>query len=178
MISKNISQIQNDADKALTAPELQQENMVLRRNVLQAWQALPKPLTVPVIQQFHARQKFTLLAHNQPVYRRLGRELAQQHTITEHFAAEYITGLMAGLSVPASRKNHTNTLQHIQGFFKKKLTTDERQQLAAVILQYHRGELSLREPLLLINAYLEKHPDPYLQQQSYLSLYSDVPGQE
>lgn len=171
MVISEMEQQHADAD-------LLQENTMLRGSVWLAWQALPKPLTVHVLQQFHARQKFTLLAHNQPVYRMLGRELAQQHTISSPFAAEYIAGLMAGLSVPASRKNHTNTLQHIQGFFKKKLTTDERQELAAVILQYHCGELSLREPLLLINAYLEKYPDPYLQQQSYLSLYSDVLKQE
>lgn len=173
MSNTELSQLQDE-----TATELQQENVMLRRDVLQAWQALPKPLTVAVVQQFHARQKFMLLAHNQPVYRRLGRELAQQPLMTEQVAAEYIAGLMAGLSVPASRKNHTNTLQHIQGFFKKKLAADERQQLAAVILQYHRGELPLGVPLRLINTYLEKYPDPYLQQQSYLSLYSDVLIQE
>lgn len=150
---------------------LLRENFVLRVYVYDAWKKLPSPLQVRDLQNFHARQKFTLLAHNQPVYRVLGRALAEQHSISEEFALYYVETLMNALSTPASRKNHTNTLQHIQGFFKASLDTTERQDLADLILQYHQGTIPLMAPLSMINLYLKKYPNEYLQKQSYLDPY-------
>lgn len=161
-----------EEDGRLNDPLLR-ENFVLRVYVYNAWQALPQPISAAALQAFHAQQKFTLLAHDQPVYRHLGRELAQQKGITEAFATYYIETLMSALAKPASRKNNTNSLQHIQGFFKDHLDSDERQELAQLILQYNEGSVPLMVPLTMINHYLRKHPDEYLSQQSYLKPYPD-----
>ena len=161
-----------EEDGRLNDPLLR-ENFVLRVYVYNAWQGLPQPISAATLQAFHAQQKFTLLAHDQPVYRHLGRELAQQKGITEAFATYYIETLMSALAKPASRKNNTNALQHIQGFFKDHLDSDERQELAQLILQYNEGSVPLMVPLTMINHYLRKHPDEYLSQQSYLKPYPD-----
>ncbi|RUO25595.1 hypothetical protein CWE09_02370 [Aliidiomarina minuta] len=159
-----------EEDGRLNDPLLR-ENFILRLYVYNAWQRLPQPLQSADLHQFHASQKFTLLAHNQPVYRRLGRELAQQKRITAEFKTYYIETLMDALSQPASKKNHTNVLQHIQGFFKDQLDSDEKEELASLILEYREGQQPLMVPLTLIKHYLKKHPDDYLLQQSYLSPY-------
>lgn len=161
-----------EEDGRLNDPLLR-ENFVLRVYVYHAWQQLPKPLKSSDMQQFHAAQKFTLLAHNQPVYRKLGRELAEQKEITSVFATYYIETLMKALGSPATRKNHTNVLQHIQGFFRDNLESSERQELADLILEYNEGTVPLMVPLTMINHYLRKYPDDYLQQQSYLKPYPD-----
>lgn len=161
-----------EEDGRLNDPLLR-ENFVLRVYVYHAWQQLPRPLTMAALQNFHAQQKFSLLAHNQPVYRHLGRDLAQQSDVTEDFAIYYIETLMDAMSSPASRKNHTNVLQHIQGFFRDQLVSNEREELAELILEYNAGKQPLMAPLTLINHYLRKYPDEYLQQQSYLSPYPD-----
>lgn len=161
-----------EEDGRLNDPLLR-ENFVLRVYVYYAWQQLPRPIQSADLQAFHAQQKFTLLAHNQPVYRKLGRELAEQKSITDTFCTYYIETLMAALAKPASRKNNTNVLQHIQGFFKDHLDSPERQELAELILEYNKGKVPLMAPLTLINHYLRKHPDAYLQQQSYLRPYPD-----
>ncbi|RUO31678.1 hypothetical protein CWE12_01390 [Aliidiomarina sedimenti] len=161
-----------EEDGRLNDPLLR-ENFILRVYVYSAWQQLPRPLTASVLQGFHAQQKFTLLAHNQPVYRELGRKLAEQRSFDEDFTTWYIETLMDALSKPASRKNHTNVLQHIQGFFSDQMDADERQDLTEVILGYNSGQLPLVAPLTLINHYLRKHPDTYLQEQSYLHPYPD-----
>ena len=161
-----------EEDGRLNDPLLR-ENFVLRVYVYHAWQALAQPINAATLQAFHAQQKFTLLAHDQPVYRHLGRELAQQKGITNAFATYYIETLMGALAKPASRKNNTNVLQHIQGFFKDHIDSAERQALADLILQYNAGSVPLMGPLTMINHYLRKHPDEYLSQQSYLKPYPD-----
>lgn len=161
-----------EEDGRLNDPLLR-ENFVLRVYVYNAWQQLPQNMQLADLQKFHASQKFTLLAHDQPVYRQLGRELAQQKRLTEEFKGYYIETLMSALSEPASKKNHTNVLQHIQGFFKEQLDSHEKQELANIILEYNEGRQPLMAPLTLIKLYLKKHPDQYLMQQSYLSPYPD-----
>ncbi|MCC5879044.1 MAG: DUF1722 domain-containing protein [Idiomarina sp.] len=161
-----------EEDGRLNDPLLR-ENFVLRVYVYDAWKKLPQPLKSADIQAFHARQKFTLLAHDQPTYRKLGRELAEQKTMTPEFATYYIETLMNALTQPASRKNNTNVLQHIQGFFKDHIESAERQELAELILEYNAGRVPLMVPLSMINHYLRKHPDAYLSQQSYLRPYPD-----
>lgn len=161
-----------EEDGRLNDPALR-ENFVLRVYVYHAWQSLPRPLTAAALQSFHAQQKFTLLAHNQPVYRELGRKLADQREFNDEFTRWYIETLMDALSQPASRKNHTNVLQHIQGYISDHMDAEERQDLTQVILDYNQGQLPLIAPLTLINHYLRKHPDDYLQQQSYLHPYPD-----
>lgn len=161
-----------EEDGRLNDPLLR-ENFVLRVYVYDAWKKLPQPIKSADIQAFHARQKFTLLAHDQPTYRKLGRELAEQKAMTPEFATYYIETLMNALTKPASRKNNTNVLQHIQGFFKDYIESAERQELAELILEYNAGRVPLMVPLSMINHYLRKHPDEYLSQQSYLRPYPD-----
>ena len=146
--------------------------------VYRAWQQLTRPLQVAEVQQFHAQQKFLLLAYDQPTYRKLGRELANQTQLTDDFTQWYIDTLMAGLAKPASLKNNTNVLQHIQGFFKQQLDSKERQALAALILDYHRGDVALIAPLSLIKTYLSKYPNAYLSQQNYLYQSDLADGEE
>ncbi|MFU8783778.1 YbgA family protein [Aliidiomarina sp.] len=161
-----------EEDGRLNDPLLR-ENFVLRLYVYYEWQQLLKPITKHVLYQFHARHKLLLLAHNQPVYRALGKALAEQQQIDEQFTTSYIMQLMLGLSEPASRKDHTNVLQHVQGYFKLKLESSERTELAELILRYNDGEEPLAAPLTLINHYLKRFPDEYLQSQSYFRPYPD-----
>lgn len=161
-----------EEDGRLNDPLLR-ENYVLRLYVYYEWQQLATPITKHALYQFHARHKLLLLAHNQPIYRALGKALAEQQQIDEAFTTSYIMQLMAGLSGPASRKDHTNVLQHVQGYFKQKLDSSERIELAALILRYNDGEEPLAVPLTLINHYLKRFPDEYLQSQSYFRPYPD-----
>ena len=47
--------------------------------------------------------------------------------------------LMTILKKPASRKNHTNVLMHIQGYFRNQLNSRQRGELRDVILHYRDG---------------------------------------
>lgn len=147
------------------------ENFVMRVFVYARWQELPRPLTKHVITQFHATHKYLLLAHHQQMYRELGRRLAQTETLNDEFQQNYITDLMAALAKPASRENHTNVLQHIQGYFSNSMNAAERAELSSLILEYHDGYVPLMAPLTLLQHYLRQYPNDYLSKQVYLAPY-------
>src|SRR5690554_3185475 len=122
-----------EEDGRLNDPHLR-ENFVLRLFVYAEWKNLPHPLTKQSLYNFHTRHKLLLLAHNQPQYRALGKRLGELEALDSSFAQEYIVQVMAALAEPASKANHTNVLQHVQGYFKKSLSSLEREELAQLIL--------------------------------------------
>jgi uncharacterized protein YbgA (DUF1722 family) len=67
------------------------------------------------------------------------------------------------------RKKNMNVLQHIMGYFKQQLTADEKQELLEVLDQYRREYVPLIVPITLLNHYVRKYGQPYLNQQVYLN---------
>ena len=121
---------------------------------------------------FHSRYKLTLMAHCPRMYKKLGRMVAQ---ITEYppeqFYSEYRSGLMEAMSYRASRSNNTNVMMHIQGYFKKMLSKEEKRELVQVIQDYRLGQLPILVPLTLLKHYLLNYPNGYLKQQRYFEPY-------
>ena len=119
--------------------------------------------------RFHSREKLLLMAHDAGSYRELGRLVAgRKGRPGAGLAREYQTLFMRGLTRIATRRKHTNVLQHIQGHFKKLLPADDRRELAALIADYHQGIVPLVVPVTLIRHHLGRHDLPYLAEQSYL----------
>ncbi len=124
---------------------------------------------------FHSRYKLLLLAHSQLEYRELGRFVAGIDAWSDlaAFAVEYRLRLMSLLSHRATRRNHTNVLMHVQGYFRPYLSSPERQELANEIERYRQGVLPLEEPIARLKRYMDEYPDAYLSQQRYFSSYSE-----
>ncbi|MGL5603277.1 MAG: YbgA family protein [Silvania sp.] len=135
-------------------------------------------LTRRALLDYHSRYKLQLLAHDQPGYREIGPFVARMHEwdSLEEFFVAYRAKLMAILKQPASRKNHTNVLMHIQGYFREQLNTRRRTELSEVILSYRNGLLPLLAPITLLKHYLAEYPDKYLQTQNYFTPYPDALG--
>ncbi|MEZ2586064.1 YbgA family protein [Kluyvera intermedia] len=164
-----------EEDGRLHDPVLR-ENFVARVFALHELNAMrEKGLTRGAIIAFHSRYKLHLLAHSQPGYREIGPFIARIHEWDdlEAFFVAYREKLMAILQQPASRKNHTNVLMHIQGYFRKQLNDRQRAELREVIVNYHAGLLPILAPLTLLQHYLAEHPDEYLLTQKYFSPYPD-----
>lgn len=159
-----------EEDGRLNDPVLR-ENFVMRVFVYAAWQGLSNSPCKADLLGFHTSLKLLLLAHNQQVYRDLGRQVAQQHDMTAAFLTNYIETVMQALAEPATRANHTNVLQHIQGYFKSYLNDDQRAELTESILAYRQGIEPLLVPLTLLRHYLREFPNDYLAGQRYLNPY-------
>ena len=76
---------------------------------------------------------------------------------------------MDALKLKTTIKKHINVLQHVMGYFKKQLSSDEKQELLEVFDQYRSEYVPLLVPITLINHYVRKYDQPYLKQQTYLN---------
>ncbi|ELA8728950.1 TPA: DUF1722 domain-containing protein [Morganella morganii] len=162
-----------EEDGRLSDPHIR-ENFIIRVFALHELNELKqKSLNRRSLMDFHARYKLLLLAHSQPLYRELGRLVAnnKEWNSIESFFIEYRNKFMKLLQNQATRRNHTNVLMHIQGYFKRYLTSNQRQALSKLILEYRQGIQPLLAPLTLITHYLSEYPDNYLNNQRYFNPY-------
>ncbi|MGL5385431.1 MAG: YbgA family protein [Serratia sp. (in: enterobacteria)] len=135
-----------------------------------------KGLTRGGLIAFHSRYKLSLLAHSQPEYRELGRFVAdiESWQSLDAFAVEYRQRLMRLLQHKATRRNHTNVLMHVQGYFRRQLSSAQRQELARLIDHYRQGMQPLLAPITLLKHYMAEYPDSYLAQQRYFEPYPEA----
>ncbi|MBN3493742.1 YbgA family protein [Vibrio neptunius] len=158
-----------EEDGRLNDPVLK-ENFITRIYTLRDfYDSMDGEPTAGKIVAFHSRYKLTLMAHHPQSYKELGRLVA---TIKEYdidtFYQKYRVGLMNAVSHRASRKNNTNVLMHLQGYFKRDLAKEQKAELSGVIEEYRQGTLPLLAPLTLIKHYLAAYPDAYLSEQKFL----------
>jgi uncharacterized protein YbgA (DUF1722 family)/uncharacterized protein YbbK (DUF523 family) len=147
------------------------ENFIQRVYVLYRWKLmLAEGLTQGSLTHFHARHKLIIMSHDD--YRDLGQLLAglTKANLTT-VAEQYILQLMTTLKKIATRKNHVNVLQHIQGYLKKALSADDKAELCEVIEQYRNGYVPLIVPLTLLKHHFRKAPDKYIEESYYMSPY-------
>lgn len=146
------------------------ENFVQRVFIYHRWRTLRanKPAWHDLT-TFHARHKLILMSHNQTLNRQLGHLLSQStSTDIGDFLDIYIDKLTALLKIVPTRKNHVNVLQHIQGYLKRHLDADDKEELTDTIHQYRAGMLPLIVPITLLRHHFRKHPNEYIDQSWYL----------
>lgn len=149
------------------------ENFIQRVFVLRRWHELIESgITVAKLVDFHARHKLILMSRGRVEYQALGQFVANlNHNTVETDSRLYIERLMAGLRKRATRKNHVNVLQHIQGYLKKFLDKDDKQELTEVIEVYRMGQVPLVVPVTLLNHFFRKHPNDYIANSWYMNPY-------
>jgi uncharacterized protein YbgA (DUF1722 family)/uncharacterized protein YbbK (DUF523 family) len=157
-------------DGRLHNPDLR-ENFIEQVLVYRRWQEfLLKGGGIRELIAFHTDLKLLILSHSPKHYSALGKLVAQAKKYRpDALYSEYIKILMEGLRLLATAKKNTNVLQHIAGYFKKRLSSEDKRELLEVIEQYHKGYIPLIVPIVLINHYARKFDEPYLKTQFYLN---------
>ena len=118
---------------------------------------------------FHTAHKLQIMSHSVKHYREMGKIVAQGKELDlPTLYKKYEALFMQALSLKATVKKNVNVLQHIAGYFKKQLSKDEKQELQDIISQYHREYVPLIVPVTLLNHYIRKYEQEYLQKQFYL----------
>ena len=119
---------------------------------------------------FHTIYKFTLLSHSEREFRELGRLVAAAKAIPRReLRNRYEAGFMQAMKKIATRKKNSNVLQHMLGFFKKKLDESSRREILALIEDYRAGFVPLVVPLTLVRHYVRILNVDYLRKQVYLN---------
>jgi len=146
------------------------ENFIERIFVVDRWHTLcEKNLTRHGLVDFHTDHKLLFMAHGPTLPRALGAMVAsaEKMPLTKLFE-NYYTAMMQGLTKHATVKKHVNVLQHIMGYFKKQLSSDEKKELLEVIGSYHNGLIPLVVPITLLSHYVRIYDIAYLKRQWYL----------
>lgn len=148
-------------------PEIR-ENFIERIFVWKRWSDCEKDPAGIV--EFHTRHKLLVLSHSEGHYRALGRLVARAGVLPpELLAKEYSQTLMQALRLKATARKNSNVLEHMLGYFKKDLSSDEKQELLEVITRYRGGMLPLIVPVTLMAHYVRKYGQPFLKDQVYLN---------
>ena len=146
------------------------ENFIMRVFVYHRWQQLVKSrLSAKKLIDFHSDHKYLVMAYSLAAYKRLGKLLANAgREDIKGLAQEYIEGMMEALRRPATRKQHANVLQHLLGYLKNQLDSEDKAEMLEVIEQYREGVVPLIVPITLLRYHFRRHPHEYIERQVYL----------
>jgi uncharacterized protein YbgA (DUF1722 family)/uncharacterized protein YbbK (DUF523 family) len=150
-------------------PELR-ENFIERIFTLKRWrETLAQRESRGSLVDFHTRHKLLILSHSPKHYQVMGKLVAgrKDQTLKELYQ-QYQTLLMESLFLKTTPKKNSNVLQHMMGYFKAQLSSDEKQELSGVIDRYRQEYIPLIVPITLISHYVRKYNQLYLKQQVYL----------
>ena len=156
-------------DEGLHDPSLR-ENFIQRIFFFKRWRALlAQKKSRGSLVDFHTKNKLLILSHSLKHHQTMGKLVTRAKDIPlRDLYEKYQNHLMGALRLRTTIKKNVYVLQHMISFFKKKLSSDEKQEFLEIIDQYHRGYVSLLVPVTLMNHYVRKYDQPYLKEQYYL----------
>jgi uncharacterized protein YbgA (DUF1722 family) len=158
------------------------ENFIERVFAYYRWtKMLEEEPTPGGLVKFHTAHKLTLMAHpgngtrtgSPKHYTEMDRLVAGAVKLDwKELTAEYGAMLMEGLGVMGTRGKHVNVLQHLMGYLKNHLSSEDKQELLGLIEDYRQGLVPLIVPLTLLKHHLNRYPVPeWVHLQVYLHPY-------
>lgn len=147
------------------------ENFIEQVFALKRWrEVLAEKKTMGRLVDFHTREKLLFMAHSPKHYREMGQLVAGGKKIKVSDLYDRYEGMLTeALGLRATVSKHTNVLMHVMGYFKKQLSSDEKQEILELIGNYRSGHLPLIVPITLLNHFVRKYSQPYLSVQTYLN---------
>jgi len=118
---------------------------------------------------FQARHKLQLMAHSPKLQKETGRLIARAAEIKpRELYDRYSELFIEALKQRATRGKNANVLQHAMGYFRKDLSSEERQEAQMHIENYRLGYIPLIVPVTMVSHYVRKYRTAYLMNQTYL----------
>ena len=122
--------------------------------------------------QFHAANKFLLMACHQQLMREMGRLVASRaKTEPEELFFHYRHLLCAALAQVPRYTNNINVLQHALGYFSNRVSGEEKAYCLRLIGRYKEGHATLAEPRDLLRSWVIRFGEPALLNQTFFAPY-------
>jgi len=119
---------------------------------------------------FHSRHKFLLLSHSPKLYRTMEKLVASPKDIGRpELFHQYEILLAEALRLRTTPKKNAAVLKRMMGYFKKRLSADEKRELQEAMDNYQRGHLPLTAPITLLSRHARKYDPSGLADQIYLN---------
>ena len=170
MFMKRFPLIPVEEDGRLNDPKIR-ENFIEQIFTMKRWRdTIDKGRKRGNLVDFHTRNKMLLRSHSEKHYRLMGKLVARAKSMsTGDVFSKYEELLMAALRLKSSIAKNTNVMLHMLGYFKKDLTSDEKQEMLDIIQTYRAEFVPLVVPLTLFSHYVRKYNQTYLKKQTYLN---------
>jgi uncharacterized protein YbgA (DUF1722 family)/uncharacterized protein YbbK (DUF523 family) len=121
---------------------------------------------------FHTKNKFLLQAKDEKIYRVLGNIVGNHENLPlNELFANYEYNFKVAIAQKSSIKRNRNVLEHMSGFFKNELSSEEKEVLHEQIDEYAKKIVPIIVPLSTIKLYAKKHKTAYLLGQTFLEPY-------
>ena len=116
-------------------------------------------------EELWAKNKYYVLSKSQKVYLDI-REYLKAKEVDIVFLQEKIQNAR---NLKESKKDFSNAILHVWGYFKKDASETEKQGLFIVLEEYMEGKNEQESVLQYINTLLKKYPNKYLQESTLLT---------
>ena len=111
-----------------------------------------------------AKNKYDVLSKSHKVYLDI-REYLKAKEVDIAYLQEKIQSVK---DIKESKKDFSNAILHVWGYFKKDASETEKQGLFVLLEEYMKGENSQEAVIQYLNALLKKYPNKYLQESTLL----------
>lgn len=125
--------------------------------------------------EYHARNKFLLMAYHQKEMRILGRIVAnpEKKKVRAVFE-EYEVHLRSALANPPRYTSSINVLMHALGYFSDGLSRSEKAFFLESLEKYRAGKIPLSATLSVVSSWLARFKNEYLEKQTFFAPYPEA----
>ena len=116
-------------------------------------------------EELWAKNKYYVLSKSQKAYLEI-REYLKEKELDVLYLNEKI---QEARDMKESKKDFSNAILHIWGYFRKNANTIEKQVLFDILNGYMAGENSQKAVIECINTLLKKYPNEYLEKSTLLT---------
>lgn len=122
--------------------------------------------------EFHTSYKYLIYAKSQELYKSLGQIVANMDKKPlENILEEYRIDFIKAINEKSTIKKTYNVLLHIFGYFKKHITSEEKELLLTTMDEYKDGIVPLITIVKMFNIYIKRYDIDYLQKQKFMDPY-------
>ena len=116
-------------------------------------------------EELWAKNKYYVLSKSHKTYLEI-REYLKEKEVDILILNEKI---QKARDVKENKKDFTNAIFHIWGYFKKQSSEIEKQELFNILEEYMKGKNNQEDVIEYINYLLRKYPNKYLQESTLLN---------
>ena len=116
-------------------------------------------------EELWAKNKYYVLSKSHKTYLEI-REYLKEKEVDILFLNEKIQKVR---DIKESKKDFSNAILHVWGYFKKEASEVEKQGLFNILEEYMEGKNNQQSVIEYINTLLKKYPNKYLQESTLLT---------
>ena len=128
--------------------------------------------SIDSLYKFHAKHKYLFMTYNQTLMRKMGKIAADNKgVLLNKIIDNYYQYLLLMFKKRSRYTSNINTQMHIFGYFKNKISKEEKTFFLKTIEDYREQKITLSVVNNILYAWIIRFNDKYLKKQSYFNSF-------